>query len=82
MIVIFFRTGDKTGSSYLWKSSLWGRELIFKGVQRVGNGPANIRILDDTWVHRPILFRPISQPRASVTLVKDIMLSPSSWNGA
>lgn len=70
----FLLSEDKSGSSYLWKSLLWGRDVIAKGTRwRVG-GCETIRVLDDPWLPRPGAFKPLSRPSPRVTLVKDLLL--------
>lgn len=50
----FLEAEGNNGSSYLWQSICWGRELLSKGVRwRVGNGE-RIRLFRDPWLRRPI----------------------------
>lgn len=51
---------DIPKSSYLWKSLLWGRDLLTHGLRKsVGNG-ATIQMFTDPWHPRERSFRPIS----------------------
>ncbi|KAK3182747.1 hypothetical protein Dsin_030033 [Dipteronia sinensis] len=44
----------------MWRSILWGRSLLQKGLRwRAGNGQ-QIRTFKDPWLSRPFSFRPIS----------------------
>ena len=46
--------------SYVWRSLVWGGELLKKGVRwRVGNGE-KIRVFNSKWIRRPSLFKPIT----------------------
>lgn len=48
--------------SYIWRSILWGREVLKNGCRwRVGNGQ-QINILNGSWIPRPTTFKPISPP--------------------
>lgn len=54
--------------SYVWKSILWGREVIKAGSRwKIGDGKS-IRIDRDNWLPRPITFKPLTTmlPRNSV----------------
>lgn len=72
----FLLSEDKNGSSYLWKSLLWGHDVIIKGTcWKVGCGET-IRVFDDPWLPRPGAFKPLSHLSLRVTLVKDLLLYP------
>ncbi|KAH9763516.1 reverse transcriptase domain-containing protein [Citrus sinensis] len=48
--------------SYIWRSILWGREVLENGCRwRVGNGQ-QINIHNSSWIPRPSTFKPISSP--------------------
>lgn len=62
----YFPSGDLLhanythNSSFVWRSLLWGRDLVAKGVRwRVGNGNS-IKVFQDSWLLRPHSFRPIT----------------------
>lgn len=45
--------------SYLWKSLMWGRELICKGLRyRIGNG-VDTYMFRDPWIPKELTFKPI-----------------------
>lgn len=48
--------------SFIWRSILWGREIISRGHRwRIGNGD-QVMVYKDNWIPRPITFKPISFP--------------------
>ncbi|KAL5838662.1 hypothetical protein ACOSQ3_015831 [Xanthoceras sorbifolium] len=83
----YFRQEDflsvtlKQGSSHLWRSLVWGRSLIFKGLRwRVGNGK-DIRAFQDPWIPRASTFKPFSiAPVEDFKVASLISPSSHSWN--
>lgn len=67
--------------SFIWRSILWGRELVEKGIiSQIGNG-ATTKIYFDRWIPRPFLFKVWSPHRLDCqALVKDLMLPSGGWN--
>lgn len=48
--------------SFIQKSILWGREIIFKCyIWRIGGG-VQVIVYKDNWIPRPITSKPISFP--------------------
>lgn len=74
---------SKVGScpSYIWRSLLWGREVIVKGSRwRVGNGK-NILVYGCNWIPRPCSFKPFSpQTLPPKTLAADLMKDQGEWH--
>ena len=70
-------------SSFLWKSLVWGRELIEKVSRwRVGNG-RSIRIYRDRWIPRLFTFKIYSPPMLGVIATVDMLKSHHGmWNEA
>ncbi|KAK1568237.1 hypothetical protein Q3G72_022047 [Acer saccharum] len=75
----YFNKGDvltapiKNGNSYIWRSLVWGRSLLLKGLRwRVGNG-RSIRVFHDPWLPRPSTFRPISSDPGFDLRVSDLI---------
>ncbi|KAH9781766.1 putative reverse transcriptase/RNA-dependent DNA polymerase [Citrus sinensis] len=68
-------------ASYIWRSIMWGRQVIKKGMRwRIGNGK-KIAIFSDNWLPRPETFRPIfplSLPVSSV--VADLIKADNQWD--
>ena len=54
----------KLGStpSFLWRSILWGRQILGSSARwRIGNGQ-KIRTHKDNWIPKPSTFKPIVKP--------------------
>ncbi|CAL2237547.1 unnamed protein product [Prunus armeniaca] len=71
------------GSSLLmiWKSILWGCEVIEDGlIWRVGNG-ASIHVFQDRWIPKPFTFKPLMTRGLDWnTTVSDLLTAYGSWN--
>ncbi|KAF4348261.1 hypothetical protein G4B88_002662, partial [Cannabis sativa] len=68
--------------SYIWKSIIWGRELLLKGLRKkVGTGDT-ILVFKDPWLPRPFSFKPTSFNHShSNLLVKELMAETRiGWN--
>ncbi|CAL8148886.1 unnamed protein product [Prunus armeniaca] len=56
----FLAAGKGRASSYVWRSLIWGRELLLSGLRkRTGDGQDTL-VYGDAWIPRPNSFRPIS----------------------
>ncbi|KAL5794878.1 hypothetical protein ACOSP7_003472 [Xanthoceras sorbifolium] len=77
----FLSVSLKQGSSHLWRSLVWGRSLLVKGLRwRVGNGK-DIRAFQDPWIPRAYSFRPFSIAPVEDFKVAYLISSPShSWD--
>ncbi|CAL8992514.1 unnamed protein product, partial [Prunus brigantina] len=54
----FMQASLGSSPSLIWRSILWGREVIEGGLLwRVGNG-VSIRVLQDRWLPKPFTFKP------------------------
>ncbi|KAL5556376.1 hypothetical protein UlMin_038612 [Ulmus minor] len=68
-------------SSYTWKSILWGRNLVAKGIRwRVGNGES-LSIYKSRWLPIPWTFM-ITSPKvlSHQAKVSDLLLNNGCWN--
>ncbi|KAF4390164.1 hypothetical protein G4B88_005082 [Cannabis sativa] len=68
--------------SYVWRSIIWGRSLLIKGLRkRVGTGDT-ILVFKDPWLPRPATFRPYCSTLDNPNLlVRDLINeSRSGWN--
>lgn len=68
-------------SSYLWRSILWGRDLLKAGVRwRIGNG-CRVRLFNDPWLPRPFSFKPTtSHSEANSNLRVVDLMAAESWS--
>lgn len=67
--------------SYLWRSLLWGRELLSKGLRyRIGDGK-NTFMFKDPWLPKESTFRPICINRdLANSRVADYITDSGGWN--
>ncbi|KAL5548684.1 hypothetical protein UlMin_003915 [Ulmus minor] len=68
------------GASYVWKSILWGRNLVAKGIRwRVGNG-RSISVYNSRWIPTPHSFM-VCSPRTLPhdSLVTDLLDNDGRW---
>ncbi|KAL5571057.1 hypothetical protein UlMin_020654 [Ulmus minor] len=68
-------------ASHVWKSILWGRNLVAHGMRwRVGNG-SQISVYNSRWIPQPWNFK-VCSPRTlpNNTLVADLLDENGRWN--
>ena len=67
--------------SYVWRSIVWGRELLKEGLRwRIGDGES-VQVFKDPWIPRPTLFRPISRSSSDTANLKvSDLMSPFGWD--
>ncbi|KAL5756478.1 hypothetical protein ACOSP7_020905 [Xanthoceras sorbifolium] len=77
----FLRAKHHNSSSFLWKSLLWGRNIIDLGSRwRVGDGNS-VLVYSDKWILRPSTFKVVSPPvLTSSIVVGQLRNSSSYWN--
>ena len=56
----FLKAEMKSSGSFIWKSLMWGKEILSAGVRWRGGDGSKIRIYEDRWLPRPVTFRPLS----------------------
>ncbi|KAH9723191.1 reverse transcriptase domain-containing protein [Citrus sinensis] len=68
-------------ASYIWRSIMWGRQVIMKGMRwRIGNGK-KVAIFSDNWLPRPETFRLIFPPSLHVSsVVADLIKADNQWD--
>lgn len=84
---IYYRDGDilsavqGNNSSYLWRSLLWGRDLLSKGIRfKVGNGE-NVSMFSNPWLPKEIHFKPDCINEEMARAKVSFFISPSGgWN--
>ncbi|XP_021801569.1 uncharacterized protein LOC110745747 isoform X1 [Prunus avium] len=77
-----FLAADKgRASSYIWRSLIWGRELLLSGLRKgIGDGQETL-VYGDAWIPSPNSFRPISpQVLDQETKVSDFIFPVGNWN--
>ncbi|KAL5539433.1 hypothetical protein UlMin_045908 [Ulmus minor] len=70
-----------SSASYVWKSILWGRNLVAHGMRwRVGNG-SQISVYNSRWIPQPWNFQ-VCSPRTlpNNSLVADLLDENGRWN--
>ncbi|KAK3221484.1 hypothetical protein Dsin_008509 [Dipteronia sinensis] len=83
----YFRCGDflsalaKAGCSHIWRSLMWDRELLSKGIRwNVRNG-RKINAFKDKWIPRLNSFKLITSDPSTEILVFDLFdRSRQGWN--
>lgn len=72
----------KVGSnpSFIWRSILWGSQVIKKGVRwRIGDG-RNVFVYKDNWISRPVTFKPIPpQNLPAEIVVAELIDAENRW---
>ncbi|KAH9784956.1 reverse transcriptase domain-containing protein [Citrus sinensis] len=73
------RLGSKP--SFIWRSILWGRQVIHKGIRwRIGNGE-QVEVYKGNWMPRPTSFKPVSPPSLPIdSRVSDLINAANQWN--
>lgn len=80
-ILIFLSAKLGSNPSYIWRSILWGRQVLNKGIRwHIGNGK-NVLIYKDNRLPRANTFKPI-YPRTlpKDTAVADLMNAENQWD--
>lgn len=71
---------EKNGVYYLWKSFLWGRQLLQEGLHwRIGSG-LRVDPFKDPWIPRLSSFCIVSTARCDIILVNELMNVVSGWD--
>ncbi|KAK6121388.1 hypothetical protein DH2020_044870 [Rehmannia glutinosa] len=66
--------------SYIWRSVLWGRELLKQGIRwRIGNGRST-HAFNEPWLPRPLTFKPITPPPNDTNTCVADLISNHSWD--
>ncbi|KAL5768624.1 hypothetical protein ACOSQ2_015407 [Xanthoceras sorbifolium] len=66
--------------SFIWRSLLWGREILGEGIRwKVGNGE-NISIYDDCWLPKPYFSKILSPKYLPKGVSVSELISNGWWN--
>lgn len=78
---IYFTNSNILNPSYLWRSLLWGRDLLKKGVRyRIGNGE-DVAVFGDPWIPKELTFKPICLNRDFLQVkVSHFINNNGEWN--
>ena len=76
----FFTASTSSNPSYIWRSLLWGRQVILKGYRwRIGNG-MSVLIYRENWIQRPSTFQPFSTPKMfPEAKVAELIVKENRW---
>ncbi|KAK3184888.1 hypothetical protein Dsin_032174 [Dipteronia sinensis] len=77
----FLEAENCSSGSFIWRSLLWGREIIEVGSRwRIGSR-SSVLIYSDRWIPRPFSFKIQSPPVLSMDVTVRQLMSPSGgWN--
>lgn len=77
----FLSVSVGSNPSFIWRSILWGREVIKRGFRwRVGNG-RSISVYKNNWLQRPDTFKSFSPPILLEDLVvADLINEEKQWD--
>lgn len=79
---IFLEAPVGYNPSFVWRSLIWGRDLLRKGLRwRILNGQS-VNAFKDPWLLRPHSFRPITYPIQDQANLKvsDLLDDNGAWN--
>lgn len=66
--------------SYLWKSFLWGRDLLKLGLRfRIGNGKT-IKVFTDPWIPRTSTFKPLTMNDDLLDATTTSFIDEGKWD--
>ena len=76
----FMNAGLGSKLSFVWRSIVWGRQVVHKGARwRIGNGQ-NVLVYGNNWIPRPTTFKPISAPSMGTdTTVAELIDEKQQW---
>ncbi|KAK3194099.1 hypothetical protein Dsin_025409 [Dipteronia sinensis] len=77
----FLNAPIKAGCSHIWRSLVWGRSLLAKGLRWAVGDKNSIRVFKDCWLPRPCSFKPITFDHGIDIRVADLMNRPrTGWD--
>ncbi|KAL9441066.1 hypothetical protein AB3S75_019689 [Citrus x aurantiifolia] len=70
----FLRASIGSNPSYIWRSIMWGRQVIHNGHRwRIGNGE-KISVYRGNWIPRPSTFKPLSRIKMPIDTTVSMMV--------
>lgn len=78
----FLSASMGSNSSYVWRSILWGRQVILKGYRwRIGpGGVGNISVYIGNWIPRPSNFKPFSSLKMALDATVSVLIdNDNKW---
>lgn len=77
----FLSANAGSNPSFIWRSILWGRQVLKKGIRWCIGNDKKISVFSDNWLSRLDIFKPISPPNLPVdSVVADLIGSENQWN--
>lgn len=78
----FLQVQPKANASYTWKSILWAKELLEKGITWAVSSGTNVRFWLDTWLHNQPLDLEASTPLTEQELNQNVreFWNEGTWN--
>lgn len=76
----FLKAKTSSNPSFIWRSILWGRQIINKGLRwRIGDGKS-AKIYQSCWIPRPSTFKPFSPPKLPLdSTVSELIDANNTW---
>ncbi|KAH7561136.1 hypothetical protein JRO89_XS10G0178500 [Xanthoceras sorbifolium] len=72
---------DKSNSSLIWKSFLWGRTILEKGLRWQVSDSRDICVYHDRWIPRPSTFRVLSAKNLlDQAIISNMRSNSSCWD--
>lgn len=77
----FFRAEAGSNPSFIWRSFLWGREIIRRGIRWRIRNRKKTSVYNDNWLPRPDTFKPFSPPTLPEnSVVADLINEENQWD--
>lgn len=76
----FIDASMRSKQSFIWRSVLWGRQVIQKGSRWRIRDVKNVKVYKNNWIPKLLTFRPISAPRKMLDItVAELIDNEQNW---